>query len=136
VPAPAAAPPARPRAHPHLAQGHLIRADRHRRIRCPVRIHPDDHRRHRHALLHCTRGQGDPWRARLIPKELAGARASFEPRHGQGPGSRHVVRKPDPQQGGPAAGYRARATGTSQRYDQAQSPSKAQDRNVVPASLN
>ena len=36
-------------ADPHLAQGHLITAGRHRRMRSLVRVHPDDHCRHRHA---------------------------------------------------------------------------------------
>ena len=36
-----------------------------------------------------------PWRARLIPG-TGGARASFEPRHGEAPAGWHVVRKPSP----------------------------------------
>src|SRR5215470_11514831 len=46
---------------------------------------------------------GEPWRARLIPELRAGARASFEPRHGEAPASWHVVRKPDPKPGRQAA---------------------------------
>jgi len=76
-------------------------------MRCLVRTGPDHHYRHRTPLL--------PWNgkgsvaARLIPKELAGARASFEPRHGEAPESRHVVRKPGHNQ--PAGGYRASQPG-------------------------
>ncbi len=77
-------------------------ADHHRRVRGLVRIDPDHHCRHGRTsyLDTATEARG---RARLIPKELAGARASFEPRHGEAPASRHVVRKPDPRQG-PAGG--------------------------------
>ena len=59
----------------------------------------------------------DPWRARPIPKTLTGARASFEPRHGEAPAGRHVVRKPGHNQAGRR--FESQSTGTSQRYDAA-----------------
>jgi hypothetical protein len=43
-------------------------------------------------------------------RELAGARASFEPRHGEAPARWHVVKKPGPTKG-PAGGYRASPPG-------------------------
>lgn len=48
-------------------------------------------------------------------KELAGARASFEPHHGEAPASRHVVRKPSPPKGA-SRRLESQLTETSQRY--------------------
>ena len=50
------------------------------------------------------------------------ALASFEPRHGEAPASRHVVRKPALIRA--AGGTRARPAGTSQRYDPDALPSR------------
>jgi hypothetical protein len=56
-----------------------------------------------------------PRRARLIPETFHGAGASFEPRHGEVPAGRHVVKKPGHDQAGRR--FESQHTGTSQRYD-------------------
>src|SRR6516164_1202555 len=66
-------------------------------VRGLMRIHTDHHRRHD---TPSSPNLGKPWRARLIPGLPAGARTSFEPRHGEAPAGWHVVRKPDPKPAG------------------------------------
>ena len=74
--------------------GHI---NRHGRMRGLVRINSDHHCHHGCPPVSPLTSWARPWRARLIPGIPAGARASFEPRHGEAPASWHVVRKPSPR---------------------------------------
>jgi hypothetical protein len=65
--------------HPQPAQRLLRRIDRHRGVRPLVRVHADHHCRHQHAPS--PRSMDEP--AAGMPNYSAGARPSFEPRHGE-----------------------------------------------------
>jgi hypothetical protein len=84
--------------NPYLAQWYLIRAERHRRMRTLVRVHPDHHCRHRLPLS--SRAPAGPVAGMPNSGSISG-RTSFEPRHGKGPTGWHIVIKP-----GQAAGRR------------------------------
>jgi hypothetical protein len=95
--------------HPQLPQDGLVRADYHRGMRALMRIHPDHHCHRRTPYVSPGHGK-EPRRARLIPKELASARASFEPRHGEAPAASTSFES-QAQQPGPAGGSRASPPG-------------------------
>jgi hypothetical protein len=96
TPRPAAAPAGQRRHGPQLTQRLLRRADRHRRMRGLVRIHPDHHCRHGNTPS-LPAGKDRGGHAQF--QDLRGAHPSFEPRHGEAPARWHVVRKPAPRGG-------------------------------------
>ena len=69
------------RSDPHLTQPHLGRINRRRSMRTLVRV---DANHHCHPVVSFRHeGEDGPWQACLISD--IGARASFEPHHGQDP---------------------------------------------------
>jgi len=67
--------------HPQLAQRLPGRADRHRGVRCLVRIDTDHHCCHQSLLRHPARGERTA--AGMPDSGSTGVRASCEPRHGE-----------------------------------------------------